>query len=145
MEPELWEKTLKNVLCRLGRRHRLAFLCHDDREYALAGEIAPALPRFRPRNPKEYLECISRGKFGICNRMHASVVMAGIGIPSVAICTDTRLLMVAELGLPTMYVKAVTEDLLEEMVEQGVKEAVAERERLLVLQDQTWNRYLSSA
>jgi hypothetical protein len=75
--------------------------------------------------------------------MHASVALAALGIPSVAICTDTRLLMVAELGLPTFYVKDVNENILEQEIEKGAKTLRTEQERLLALQRETWQSYIS--
>lgn len=137
-----WENTVKQLISNLGKRHKVAFLCHDEKEIMLAKKIAPGLPVFFPKTLMEYFDCVSNAKFGICNRMHASVGMAGMSIPSVAVCTDTRLLMVAELGLPVHYVKDVDAAILEEEVERVLKSLEAEKERLLVLQDMTRSMYL---
>jgi hypothetical protein len=67
--------------------------------------------------------------------------MAGLGIPSVAVCTDTRLLMVDELGLPIHYVKEVDADTLEEETEFLIKNSSSVQHRLLTLQLATWNKY----
>lgn len=142
IDPSAWENTVKSLIVRLGQRHNLAFLCHDGREYALAGELAPSIPRFWPKNPEQFFDCIAGAKFGICNRMHASVGMAGLGIPSIAVCTDTRLLMVAEIGTPTHYVKDIDVDILEEETERLLQTG-DEHGRLLALQEETWNKYLS--
>ena len=143
IDPGIWEKTVRKLLARLGSRHKLAFLCHDEKELSLARVIAPDILSIVPKTVHEYFECVSNAKFGICNRMHASVAMAGLGIPSIAICTDTRLLMVAELGLSTFYVKDVDEDILEEETESTLKILRTEQERLLVLQHETWDKYVS--
>jgi len=138
-----WEITVKQLITTLGKRHKLAFLCHDEKEVFQAKKIASGLPVFYPKTLMEYFDCVSDAKFGICNRMHASVAMAGMGIPSIAVCTDTRLLMVAELGLPVHYVKNVNAEILEERTEAALKSSESEKVRLLVLQAETWDMYLS--
>lgn len=144
IDPGIWEKMVLTLIARLGSRHKLAFLCHDEKEYALAKELASSLPIFFPKTPDEYFDCAAGAKFGICNRMHASVGMAGLGIPSIAVCTDTRLLMVAELGLPVHYVNEVSADILEEETESLLNSWGAEHERLSVLQHAVWGRYIST-
>jgi hypothetical protein len=139
-----WEITVKQLISALGKRHKLAFLCHDEKEVLLAQEIASGLPVFYPKTLMEYFNCVSHAKFAICNRMHASVGMAGMGVPSVAVCTDTRLLMVAELGLPVHYVKNADAEILEEETETALKSRESEKERLLLLQAKTWDMYLST-
>ncbi len=143
IDPQQWEKVIKDTISRLRGRHNLAFLCHNETEYQLAKEMEPTIPRVFPKTVQEYFDCLSGAKFGICNRMHASVGMAGMGVSSVAICTDTRLLMVSELGLKTHYVKDVTADMLEEEVESAVRNLAGEQERLLALQQNTWSKYLT--
>jgi hypothetical protein len=139
-----WENAIRKVIHDLGKRHKLAFLCHDEKENSLAHELNANIPVFFPKSPTEYFDCVSHAKFGICNRMHASVGMAGMGIPSIAVCTDTRLLMVAELGLPVHYVKDVDAGILEEESENFLKELRSEKERLLALKESTRRRYLSA-
>jgi polysaccharide pyruvyl transferase WcaK-like protein len=144
INPKEWEATVRTLIARLERRHKVAFLCHDEKEHALAKELAPELPIFFPTSPDEYFQCASQAKFAICNRMHASVGMAGLGIPSVAVCTDTRLLMVAELGLPVHYVKEATSEVLEEETEGLLGALRSEQERLLDLQEKTFRSYASA-
>lgn len=138
-----WETTIKQVIACLKKRHNIAFICHDEREFLLSQAIASDIPIFFPKTPAEYFECVSNAKFGICNRMHASVAMAGMGVPSIAVCTDTRMLMVSELGLPVHYVKNINANNLNEQVETMLNSLDIEKERLLVLQKQTWEMYLS--
>jgi hypothetical protein len=143
IDPKKWERTFKDLILRLGKRHKLAFLCHDEKEHRVAAEIDSTIPRLFPRTIQEYFECISDAKYGICNRMHASVGMAGIGLSSIAIGTDTRLLMVSQLGLKTHYVKDVGADMLEEEIEMSLKFLPDEQERLLSLQQETRRKYLN--
>jgi len=90
------------VAARAGH-DRLLFLCHSEDEFALArsrwGEHAAVLPR----STEEYLNVARRGRIGLVNRMHAAVTLGGLGIPAIAVGTDTRLLMVEQSGQPIRY------------------------------------------
>jgi hypothetical protein len=144
IDAQSWQATTRRLIQDLGSRHRVAMLCHDPKEFSLARSLAPELPAFFPKTSAEYFECVSRAKFAVCNRMHASVAMAGMGIASLAVCTDTRLLMVAELGLPAHYVKDAGFELLCEQAETLLENRQAEKERLLCLRAATRQAYLSA-
>lgn len=137
-----WRETVKTLIARLQIRHRLAFLCHNEVEHNLAWNLDSTIPRLWPRNTQQYFDLVSEAKVAVCNRMHACVVLAGLGIPSIAVCTDTRLLMVEALGLPCIYVKEADVDRLEEGLEKLLVHHCQERERLLVLKSETWNSYV---
>lgn len=142
IDPSIWHQTIKALITRLRKGHKVAFLCHNETEYNLAHELDPAIHRLFPKTPEEYFTVVSDAKAAVCNRMHASVGMAGMGIPSVAVCTDTRLLMVKAFGLPSFYVKEANLELLETSVESLIANGRQERERLLALREDTWNRYI---
>jgi len=136
-----WEITVKALIARLSKKHKIAFLCHDEKEFFLAKNFDPELPVFFPKSPQEYLDCISESKFAICNRMHASIAMAGIGISSIAICTDTRMLMVSQIGLTTHFVKDVNVEMIEYETEKGLQSVRSEQDRLLAVQSEAWIDY----
>jgi hypothetical protein len=142
IDPYTWRSTTHDLIKHLKKRHRLAFLCHDETEYKMAYDLAPTLPRLYPSSPQEYFTVTCEAKIAICNRMHASVALAGIGIPSIAVGTDTRLLMVHALGLPCYYVKDTSVEILEEEIEKLMLQRRQEYERLRVLRLETWNEYI---
>jgi len=144
IDAKAWESTMKQLIGRLMGRHKVAFLCHNEAEYGHAEQLEPSLPRFFPKTVAEYFQVASAAKGAICNRMHASVSMASMGIPSVAICTDTRLLMVKTIGLPVFYIKDADLDKLEASFEKLLTNRISEKERLLALRTQTWNRYVEA-
>lgn len=144
VDSSAWERNVKNLVSRLRTRHKVAFLCHDTKEYLAAEELFPDLPRYLPKTVSEYFTLVRAAKFGIFNRMHASVAMAGVGIPSIAVCTDTRLLMVESLGLPCFYVNDANVDDLEHIAELLLVKHNEERERLMSLRMQTWREYLEA-
>ncbi len=136
-----WKQTIIQVIKRLKTRHKVVFLCHSADECQLAQDIDATVPRLWPKNPQQYFEYAAFAKGAICNRMHASVALAGLGIPSIAVGTDSRLLMVRELGIPALYVKDTTPGLLEEKLEGILSQQRQEQERLLTLQSVTRQRY----
>lgn len=136
-----WARTMTDLTERLSKRHPVAFLCHNEREAQLARQLAPSVPRLLPSTTKEYMAVVSGAAAAVCNRLHASVALAGLGIPSVAVGNDTRLLMVAQLGLPIHYVKDVRAALLEDQIEGLLATRSSERERLLDLKDHTFKEY----
>jgi Polysaccharide pyruvyl transferase len=142
IEETKWMWKARSLIEHLSRRHRVAFLCHDRKEYVAAEQLNPSLPRFLPTTIEEYFSLISASKAAVVNRLHASVAMASIGIPSVSVGTDTRLLMIAPIGLPHRYVKDATVDQLEDALETIVTNRSNERERLIGLRESTWNRYI---
>jgi len=141
---DAWEATLRTVLGRLKERYRVEFICHNRAEYDLAAELDPTLRRHLPTTPAEYFEVTSRATAALCNRLHASVAMAGMGIPSVAVGTDTRMLMVEAVGVPCYFVKDADADVLEARLEDLVARRAEESERLLAGQAETWNAYLGA-
>ena len=142
MDRSLWRDTVKCLIDRLRTRHQVGFLCHNEAEYYIARNFEPKLPILWPRDQKSYFTQVSRASVALCNRMHASVALASLGIPSVAVGTDTRLLMVEAIGLPCFYVKEANVDRLEQEIEGLLANRPRERERLLALRTDTWNKYL---
>jgi hypothetical protein len=137
----IWQQSVNELVSRLRRRHKVAFLCHDAKELLSARQLFSDLPAFLPKTTSEYFNLAGTAKFGICNRMHASVGMAALGIPSIAVCTDTRLLMVETLGLPCFYVKDANADNLEHNTELLLSRQSNEQERIIALRSETLFEY----
>lgn len=142
IDGQAWRASMQSLIASIGRRHKLAFLCHSKKEHRAALELAEGIPCLLPKSVPEYFEMASRAKFGIFNRMHAAVALAGMGVPSLAIGTDTRLLMVQRLGLPCFYVKEASAQALEEAFEDLLARREQEKDRLLALREETWQSYL---
>lgn len=143
IDSTLWHGTIKDLINRMEKRHNLVFLCHNQKEYDLANKLDSTLPRIWPKTTREYFILVAKAQVGLFNRMHASVALSGLGIPSIAVGTDTRLLMVAALGLPSYYVKDVDVEQLEWELEYLLSIRSQENERLAVLQSETWEKYSS--
>jgi ADP-heptose:LPS heptosyltransferase len=142
IDKTIWHETMKTLIDRIRKRHRIAFLCHNRKEYESAKRLNSSIERFLPTTPMEYFRIASNAKAAICNRMHASVGLAGMGIPSVAVGTDTRILMVKALELPCYYVKDANAELLERDLEHLLEHRDEQEERLLSLQSDTFKAYV---
>lgn len=140
-DPLAWEKTVSALISNLKKKHKVAMLCHNEDERRAALKLAPDLPVIFPRTPEEYFSTVAGAKAAVCNRLHASVGMAGIGIPSIAIGTDTRLLMVDALGIPALYIKDATLKKMEEALSGILDDREAESQRLLALRGRVWDEY----
>ena len=143
VDPQAWEATMRGLIEHLRPNYPLAMLCHNQREYDLAAEIAPDLPRIWPRKPEEYASAVAGCIAAVCNRLHAAVGIAGMGVPVIAIGNDTRLLMVAELGVPCYYVKDATVENLSNDLDRLLATRQNEVRRLLQLQSETLGRYVT--
>jgi len=142
VDGQSWHEVIKTLVERLATRHKVAFLCHNEKEAKAASELAGGIPRLWPKTVAEYFSIVAQAKGGVFNRMHASVALAGMGIPSVAIGTDTRLLMVGRLDLPHLYVKEASSQRLEQEIENLLTRREEERDRLIQLRQETWQAYL---
>ena len=144
IDSERWHHLVKNLIFRVQKRHRLAFLCHNETEYHLAECLDSSIPRFWPKTSIEFFTIVSEAKAAICNRLHASIGMAGMGIPSIAVGTDTRLLMVKAVDLPCFYVMETSVELLEEQLEKMICHRNDLKAKLLALKSQAWHNYIET-
>lgn len=141
---KLWNDTIKSLIKKIAKRYDVAFLCHDITEYNLAKEIFPGVQTLFPQSIKDYFDMVSGARCAISNRMHSVMFLAGMGIPSIGVCTDTRLLMVDSIGLPNYYVKEVSAELLEECAETLISNFDAEKDRLNNLKSKVWEQYIDT-
>ena len=137
-----WQKTIVDLIARLGMRHKVAFLCHSATEGREAEAMGTGIPVFVPTDHADYFRLASKAKAGIFNRMHAAVAHGGLGIPSVAIGNDTRLLMVEHCGLPARFTKDCSTDSLESEIEGLISERTMHRDRLLTLRSSVFDTYV---
>ncbi len=142
VDPGAWRTTVRNLIDRIRRRYHLVFVCHTEPEVNLAEKMDATIPRYQPKTMQEYAQVISGAIAGISNRLHAAIALASLGVPTVAVGTDTRLGTLQAAGLPCFYVKEATEELLEETLENLVSNRTSEHERLVALREKTLNRYV---
>ena len=141
VDTRLWRETIRGLVHKLQTRHRVAFICHSQAEHQLAREADANVPRFFPRSIKEYASMANQIKAAVVSRLHAAIPLAGMGIPSVVVGTDTRLWAADEIGLKTIYVKQATVEALETLLEGYLTDYGRTHEQLLSVRNQTIQRY----
>jgi hypothetical protein len=141
VDRERWAADIRHLVQRLRERHDVVMLCHNTWEAKLAARVAPDVPALVPTTVRDFLELAANAGAAVVNRIHAAIGLAGAGVPSVVVGTDSRLGTADQLGLPTHYVKHVTTDLLESEVEDLLGRREAERHRLDALREQTVGRH----
>lgn len=141
IDKDKWEQIIKDVINKYRDKYKIVFLAHNKREFDISKIIDPTIPVCLPKTVEEYFSIISNGKIALCNRLHASIALAGLGIPSVSVGTDTRLMMVEQIGLPTFYVKDVTWEKLNEKIIYLENNYENEYIRLKNLQKETYLNY----
>lgn len=144
LDPRIWETTMRELIARLRTRHPLKFIAHTPAEADVMRKLDPSIPVLCPATPDEYFRQAAGAQAAICNRLHASVGLAGMGIPSVAVGTDTRLLMVKAVGLPALFVADASTQRVEHELENLLANRAAERDRLLALREQTLRSYVDA-
>lgn len=139
----LWESQAKETIALLQQRgYNVAFLCHNQKEVKLADALLPDLRIFTPQDPEEYASLAKNTQAAICNRLHACVSLAGLGVPSVAVGVDSRLKMVATLGLPIYFVSEAEPEALVNDLTTLVDNNSEEHKRLVQLKKETMQRYI---
>lgn len=136
-----WKRTMQAVIADVEKRHPVMILAHNLYELKLAAELAPHVKRVLPTTTAEYVQTISAVKAGIVSRIHAAIPLAGIGVPSVVVGTDTRTGTINQFGLPTRYVKQASAEWLIDQLESLISRAEDERHRLIGLRESTLRSY----
>ncbi|XOJ89838.1 polysaccharide pyruvyl transferase family protein [Methylophilaceae bacterium Uisw_097] len=85
----------------LLKKYNLIFVAHSEEEYKFQRNVFKNEKNcqfFYPKNIDDYFAISSKCSFGIVNRLHASIFLGSIGIDSIAIGNDSRLLMLDEFN-----------------------------------------------
>jgi hypothetical protein len=136
-----WMRTMQAVITDVEKRHPVMIMAHNTYELKLAAQLAPHVKRVLPTTTAEYAQTIATVKAGIVSRIHAAIPLAGIGIPSVVVGTDTRMGTIDQFGLPTRYVKQASAEWLIDQLESLIARAEDERQRLISVRESTLRSY----
>lgn len=142
IDKSAWEQTMKKIYNDLRKDFQVIFLCHNLKEVNQAKSIDTGCVTIMPTNKDEYIAMTRNAKAAICNRLHAAVALASLGIPSISIATDTRMDMVKELGLKAFYVKEVTHQLILNEFHNILENSNKLQEELRDLKEDSFHRYI---
>ena len=112
IDPLAWERTVVDFVEAVRRETPVLLVCHDEGERALAARLLPDVPVFSGRTAREYLECYSKAVCYVGCRVHGGFATASFGTPAFVIGSDSRARMLEELGLPNVFVKEASVDVL---------------------------------
>ncbi len=137
-----WREVMREIISQMRRRHRIVFLCHSEKERQQAQLLDASLTTVQPRTIDEYAEMLALAMVGLVSRIHAAIPLAGVGVPSVVVGTDSRLGAAQQLGLPTHYVKSVNANMIVELLESLISRRAEEEERLRAARQVVLERYV---
>jgi Polysaccharide pyruvyl transferase len=141
VDPDQWYKTVRQVVDFFSPNHQIVFLAHNSVEEEAAKNRFKEFQCILPRSLEQYAEVIGRAKIGFVSRIHAAIPLAGIGVSSLVIGTDSRLGAVEELGLPTLFVKEASAEIIIHHLSELLKKSENEKQRLLQVREQTIKAY----
>lgn len=104
-----WEKIFLAVYEDLRKRHSVVVMCHSPGEALKVRALLPEADTFFSTDYADYLRMYAKASFGVLNRVHGAMVMAGMGRPAVVVGNDSRARMAELMGLPTYFVNEVTQ------------------------------------
>lgn len=139
-----WLESVDALVSVASAQHRIVFMCHSEDEFQLASQRWPHHEIAFPQSTSEYLAVCRSVRIAIVNRMHAAVALAGLGVPSIAIGTDTRLLMVEQTGQQIAYLGDVGADELVAALENLSESRDSRRRRLIELEETSFQRHVDS-
>lgn len=114
---ERWKATFLKVFEHFRARHTVKIVCHAEHDLEAARDLFDGKDIVYSRDPVELLKLYARCARGLFNRVHAGMVVASFGRPALVVGTDTRLLMMEQVGLPYRSVHDVDADSLIEELE----------------------------
>ncbi len=141
IDPESWKRSFSEAVRYLEARFTLVFLCHNETELQATHRLWPEHQAVYPQTTSDYFNTVKGAYGGLVNRLHAAVGLAGLGIPSIAVGTDTRMLMTKQIGIETLFAPDVSGT----MLVQHLKSLLERRDEisvaLLRMREETLSSY----
>ncbi len=139
---EGWERTFLALYEDLRKRHSVVVMCHSPSEVLKVRAMLPDAETFFSTDYTAYLRMYAKASFGILNRVHGAMVMAGMGKPAVVVGNDSRAKMAEMMGLPIYFVNDATQAQLNEHIANFEAHADAWFERLMSKKAKARQEYL---
>jgi hypothetical protein len=143
INPESWQTSFSEAVRHLEARFNLVFLCHNATELQAARTLWPKHRAIFPQTTRDYFEAVKGAYGGLVNRLHAAVGLAGLGIPSIAVGTDTRMLMTKQIGIETLFAPDVTGTILVQHLKSLLERRDEISVALLRMREETLSNYIN--
>ena len=143
IDPEAWKTSFCEAVRHLEAHFNLIFLCHNETELQAARDLWPQHRAVFPQTTRDYFNTVKGAYGGLVNRLHAAVGLAGLGIPSIAVGTDTRMLMTKQIGIETLFAPDVAGPMLVHHLERLLERHDEISATLLRMRENTLSGYIS--
>jgi hypothetical protein len=137
-----WKQSVDHLIQTHRKTFRMRFVCHSQQELDFARTQWPEFEAFRPDSPQAYFEGCQGAVAAVTNRLHAAVGLSGLGIPGIAIGTDTRMLMTQQIGICTLFAPEATPDRLAQELAEILRQRESLSESLSRKREQVMQTYV---
>jgi hypothetical protein len=142
LDIQAWQDTFIKIHENLKKYYRVVIACHSANEALKAREILPHADTFFSTDYTDYIRLYSRAYFGIVNRVHAGMALAGLGRPAIIIGNDTRSRMAEMMGLPVLFVNEATVEVIQAHIESFEKSLDIWTDQLFIKKEKARINYL---
>lgn len=137
-----WRKHFVELVRQTKHIGRVVIACHSESERRLAAELSPETDIFYiPDDHRALIEFYSHARFGIVNRVHAGFLMASLGKPVTVIGTDSRALMIKNIGLDCQFVSDISDTSWAPILDNLITREATYRDEIEDIRDTTRSRY----
>jgi len=108
IDSEGWRRTFCTIYESLNRQYPVVVMCHSPGEVLRVRSLLPEADTFFSLHYEDYLRMYAKARFGVLNRVHGAMVLAGLGRPAVVVGNDSRGRMCELMHLPVSFVNDAT-------------------------------------
>lgn len=137
-----WEQEFVKTYHEINKRYEVVVMCHSPSEVRIARALICDVETFFSPDYDDYLRMYAKAHFGIFNRVHGAMVLAGLGRPAIIVGNDTRARMGELMELPTYFVNDAKSGRLLEHLADFEENAEAWSKKLLAIKSDARRRYL---
>ncbi|THF56180.1 polysaccharide pyruvyl transferase family protein [Pseudothauera rhizosphaerae] len=137
-----WQRAFQEIHRLLSGQYPVVVMCHSPGEVLKVRSLLPDADTFFSPNYEDYLHMYAKARFGVVNRAHSAMVLAGLGRPAVVVGNDTRVRMAELMELPVTFVNEATTDRIIAWCTDFAARPDAWRERLCAIKVASREKYL---
>lgn len=109
---EKWYKIVKDYTDFYSLKYKIKFFAHNTNDYLICRKKFPDYETIYPKSKNDYLKIANETILAICNRLHCAIPLASALTPCILIGTDSRILSVKLLKMPSYNINDVSLDIL---------------------------------
>ncbi len=118
IDPASWKTSFCEAARRLDVRFKPIFLCYNEIELQAARTLWPHHRAVFPQTTSDHFNTVRDAYSGLVHRLHTALGLAGLGIPSIAVGTNTRMWVTKKIGIETVFAPGVACPMLVQHLER---------------------------